>query len=65
MLVYRLYVALLALVFLLLALFQQRIGVLEAIVVTCALLFLILDTRQDLQLFKRLERQITSLLDGI
>ena len=65
MLLIRLYIALLAAVFLVLSLVEQRLGILEATVVTCALIFLILDTRQDLLFYKKIERQIDTLLDEI
>lgn len=65
MLLFRVYIALLALVFLLLTLFLRGVGLLEGAVVTCALLFLIFDTRLDLLRRKEIENQIDSLLDGI
>ena len=65
MFLFRVYIALLALVFLLLALFQRGLGILEGSVVTLALLFLILDTRMELQNRNRILRQISSLLDSI
>ncbi|HXQ33876.1 MAG TPA: hypothetical protein VN843_07685 [Anaerolineales bacterium] len=48
----RLYLSALTLVFLLLAWFDRGVGVLEAIVVTSALVYLILDAREHLQLVK-------------
>jgi hypothetical protein len=65
MLLFRVYIALLALVFLLLTLFLRGVGLLEGAVVTCALLFLIFDTRLDLLRRKAIEKQINLLLDGI
>ena len=65
MLLYRLYIALLALVFLLLTLMLREVGLVEGILVTCALLFLIFDTRLDLLRRREIEKQIDSLLDGI
>ena len=65
MLLFRLYIALLALVFLLVSLFLRGVGFLEGAVVTCALLFLIFDTRVDFLRRKEVEKQINSLLDGI
>lgn len=65
MFLFRVYIALLALVFLLLALFQRGLGILEGSVVTLALLFLILDTRMELQSRNKILRQINSLLDSI
>ena len=61
MLTFRLYIALLALVFLCLILADNRFGVLPGIVVTSTLLFLILDIRKDVEDVKRLEAQIASL----
>ena len=65
MLLSRVYIALLALVFLLLTLFVRGVGFLEGAVVTCAILFLIFDTRLDLLRRREIEKQIDSLLDGI
>ena len=65
MLLFRVYIALLALVFLLLTLLLRGVGLLEGAVVTCALLFLIFDTRLDLLRRKAIEKQINLLLDGI
>lgn len=48
----RLYIALLTLFFLLVVLAHRGIGILEAIVITCAMLYLILDTRSELQELK-------------
>jgi hypothetical protein len=65
MLLYRLYIALLALVFLLLTLMLREVGLVEGTLVTCALLFLIFDARLDLLRRREIEKQIYSLLDGI
>ena len=65
MLLYRLYIALLALVFLLLTLMLREVGLVEGILVACALLFLIFDTRLDLLRRREIEKQINSLLDSI
>ena len=65
MLLYRLYIALLALVFLLLTLTLREVGLVEGILVTCALLFLIFDTRLDLLRRNEIEKQIHSLLDEV
>ena len=69
MLVIRLYIFALVSLFLLLVIAQRGLGILEAIVITCAVLFLILDVRNDLQAIKRefellkeLEKQISPLL---
>ena len=63
MLLLRLYIAVLVLVFLLVSLFNQGIGVLEGTVITCGLLFLILDTKKDLDDIRHVEAEITSLLE--
>ena len=65
MLLYRLYIALLALVFLLLTISLREVGLVEGTLVTCALLFLIFDTRLDLLRRREIEKQICSLLDSI
>ena len=65
MLLYRVYIALLALVFLLLTLMLREVGLVEGTLVTCALLFLIFDTRLDLLHRREIEKQINSLLDSI
>ena len=65
MLLYRLYIALLVLVFLLLTLMLREVGLGEGTLVTCALLFLIFDTRIDLLRRREIEKQIDSLLDSI
>ncbi|HEY6243838.1 MAG TPA: hypothetical protein VIX17_07830 [Pyrinomonadaceae bacterium] len=65
MLLYRLYIALLVLVFLLLTLMLREVGLVEGTLVTCALLFLIFDTRIDLLRRREIEKQIDSLLDSI
>ena len=65
MLLYRLYIALLALVFLLLTLTLREVGLVEGTLVTCALLFLIFDTRLDLSRRNEIENQIHSLLDEV
>ena len=64
----RLYLSALTLVFFLLAWFDRGVGVLEAIVVVCALVYLILDTRErlqlvktDLQLLEQLEKKVLDL----
>ena len=65
MLLYRLYIALLVLVFLLLTLTLREVGLVEGTLVTCALLFLIFDTRLDLLRRNEIEKQIHSLLDEV
>jgi hypothetical membrane protein len=49
MLSIRLYISALTLVFLLLVITNRGLGMLEAIVIACALIYLILDTRDELQ----------------
>ena len=65
MLLFRVYIALLALVFLLLTLLLRGVGLLEGAVVICALLFLIFDTRLDLLRRRAIENLIHSLLDQV
>lgn len=69
MLAIRLYIFGLTSVFLILVVVHRGLGVLEAIVITCALLYLILDVRTDLQalkaelqLLKDLEERISLLM---
>jgi len=52
MLAIRIYIATLTLVFLVLVIANRGVGILEAVVITCALVYLILDARTDLQLSK-------------
>jgi len=52
MLAIRLYVCTLTLTFLVLVTMDQRLGLLEGVVITCALVYLILDVRADLKLLK-------------
>ena len=52
MLAIRLYIAALTIVFLFLVIANRGMGILEAIVITCALVYLILDVGTDLQLSK-------------
>jgi len=69
MLIIRLYLSALTFVFLLLVIANRRLGILEATVITCAVVYLILDVRTDLQtlktelrLLKELEKQVSALL---
>jgi len=69
MLAIRLYISALALCFLILVIANRGLGVLEAIVVTCALVYLILDVRIELQELKSelsilqdLEQRVSELL---
>ncbi len=52
MLAVRLYISALTLCFLILVIANRGLGILEAIVVTCAIVYLILDVRSDLQELK-------------
>jgi hypothetical protein len=68
MLAIRLYISALTLVFLFLVIANRGLGVLEAVVITCAILYLILDLRTDLQtvrvefrLLQELEQRISEL----
>ena len=68
MLAIRLYISALTIIFLALVIGSGALGLLQAVVVTCALLFLILDVRTDLQslkiefrLLQELEHQISEL----
>ncbi|HZE69107.1 MAG TPA: hypothetical protein VE135_06225 [Pyrinomonadaceae bacterium] len=60
----RVYLALLTLAFLLSMLLTNRLGILAAIVGICSLLYLILDTREELQRLKLLEAQLSAFLSG-
>ena len=69
MLTIRLYISALTLLFLLLVITNRGLGMLEAIVITCAVIYLILDTRNELQIQKLrlrclqdLEQHISALL---
>lgn len=69
MLAIRLYISALTFLFLFLVIANRGLGILEAVVVTGAILYLILDTRTHLQelrnelrLLKELERQLSILL---
>ena len=61
----RLLIAALTLIFLLLALMTRDIGVLEAIVVVCPPLYLILDMREELQTLKILEARVSSFSENL
>ena len=69
MLAIRLYLSALTLIFLFSTALDRGVGLLEAIIVICALFYLILDTREDLRksraelrALKRLEKELTVLL---
>jgi len=57
----RIYLSALTLTFLVVALMTRGIGVLEATVVVCALLFTILDVREELKALGTLEARVLSL----
>ena len=65
----RLYLSALTLVFLFSTWLSRGLGPLDAIVVTCALVYLILDTRerlrlvkQDVELLRQIEKKLAALL---
>lgn len=60
MLITRLYISALTLFFLVLVIANRGLGILEAIVVTCAILYLILDARTEL---KELKSELSTLRD--
>lgn len=69
MLAIRIYIAALTLIFLVLVIAQRGLGILEAVIITCAIIYLILDVRTDLQMLKaefralqELEQRISELL---
>lgn len=69
MLAIRLYITALTLILLVVVIASRGLGLLEGVVITCALLFLILDVRTDLQslklefrLLQDLEHRISELL---
>jgi hypothetical protein len=69
MLAIRLYIVVLTLLFLFLVIANRGLGVLEAVVITCAFVYLILDVRADLQalkiefrLLQELEQRLAELL---
>ena len=69
MLTIRLYICALTFLFLFLVIANRGLGILEAIVITCAVVYLILDVRSDLQtlkselrLLKDLEKHVSALL---
>lgn len=65
----RLYISALVLIFLVVVIANRGLGLLEAIVITCAIVYLILDVRTELQESKyelsmliELEQQVSKLL---
>ena len=68
MLAIRIYLSALTLIFLLLAITHRGLGLLEGVVITCAVVYLILDVRTELQslklefrLLQELEQHISEL----
>jgi len=68
MLAIRIYIAALTLIFLFVVIANRGVGILEGVVITCALVYLILDVRTDLQwskgefrLLQELEQHIDKL----
>ena len=61
MLAIRLYVCALTITFLVLSTMNRGVGILDGIVITCAFVYLILDTRDDLKLVKTELRQLQDL----
>ena len=61
MLAIRLYVCALTAVFLFLVTMDRGVGILEGVVVTCAIVYLILDTRADLKILQADLRQMQRL----
>lgn len=57
----RVYAAALTMAFLLCSLMTARLGTLQGVVLVCALLYSILDVREDLHDLRRLEIQVASL----
>ena len=64
MLLFRFYIALLTLIFLGSTLAFGHLGVLQGVVSTSAILFLILDITTEMLDLKRLETQLASLTNG-
>lgn len=64
MFVIRLYIIALTLLFLI-AVLMKGIGVLEAVVVVCPLIYMILDMREELRDLGSLEAQVSSLLSDL
>jgi len=68
MLAIRIYISALTLTFLLLVIANRGLGILEGVVITCAIVYLILDVRTDLQsvrlefrLLQEIEQRISEL----
>ena len=65
MLIIRLYICALTLLFLLLVITNRGLGILEAIVITCATVYLILDARSDLHMLKSELRLLETLEERV
>jgi hypothetical protein len=65
MLAIRLYISALTLVFLVLVTANRNVGILEAIVITSAIIYLILDARTDLKMLKAEFRALQELEERI
>lgn len=61
MFVIRIYISALTLIFLLLAVTTRDIGALEAIVVICPLLYMILEMKEELHSLRLLETRVSTL----
>lgn len=61
MLAIRLYVCALTVLFLVLVTMNRGVGLLEGVVITCAIVYLILDVRADLQILKNEIQQLEQL----
>jgi len=65
MLAIRLYITALILLFLLIVLATRGIGPLEAIVIVCPLLYLIVDLREELEELRQLEAKVSRLVSQL
>ena len=65
MLAIRLYVTALILLFLLVVLATRGIGPLEAIVIVCPLLYLIVDLREELRELRQLEAKVSKMVSQL
>jgi len=60
----RIYLTVITLAFLISATLTNRLGILAAIVGVCSLLYLILDTREELKQLKVLEKEVSAFCAG-
>ena len=65
MLAIRIYISALTILFLIVVIANRGLGLLEAIVVTCAVLYLILDVRTELQELKSELSMLTALYEDV